>query len=218
MQKKSEKVWGPGINEWTIDAQLQAIPTASIWRVPGTCVCVCGGGGGGVFIDIWLCCSFFSLSKSKEKRSEWTHSCSVLMPGLWESVQVRMQSCIFNYWRQHLNSFLYTCQLLGSANLNSWPVLLLPALITRWFESLWGAAKPSLFYRSRGVLLAEFWIVKLYIKFWARGINWGYIRGYWKPRLLSDDLSPVKAEGGEFNVLILSYAREFSQPFKETKG
>ena len=34
----------------------------------------------------------------------------------------------------------------------------------------------------------------------------------------SEDLSPVKAEGEEFNVLILSYTRELSQPFKETKG
>ena len=30
--------------------------------------------------------------------------------------------------------------------------------------------------------------------------------------------SPVKAEGEEFNVLILSYTRELSRPFKENKG
>ena len=39
-----------------------------------------------------------------------------------------------------------------------------------------------------------------------------------QPRLLSEDLFPVKAEGEEFNVLILSYTREFSRPFKENKG
>ena len=35
---------------------------------------------------------------------------------------------------------------------------------------------------------------------------------------LSEDLSPVKAEGKEFNVLILSYTRELSRPLKENKG
>ena len=36
-----------------------------------------------------------------------------------------------------------------------------------------------------------------------------------QPRLLSEDLTPVKAEGKEFNVLMLSYTRELSRPFKE---
>ena len=35
---------------------------------------------------------------------------------------------------------------------------------------------------------------------------------------LSKDLSPVKAECEEFNVLILSYTRELSRPIKENKG
>ena len=39
-----------------------------------------------------------------------------------------------------------------------------------------------------------------------------------QPRLLSENLSPVKAEGEEFNVLILSYTRELSRPLKENKG
>ena len=34
----------------------------------------------------------------------------------------------------------------------------------------------------------------------------------------SEDLFPVKAEGEEFNVLILSYTRELTRPFKENKG
>ena len=36
--------------------------------------------------------------------------------------------------------------------------------------------------------------------------------------LLSEDLNPVKAQGEEFNVLISSYTRELSRPFKENKG
>ena len=39
-----------------------------------------------------------------------------------------------------------------------------------------------------------------------------------KSRGLFEDLSPVKAEGEEFNVLILPYTRELSRPFKENKG
>ena len=35
--------------------------------------------------------------------------------------------------------------------------------------------------------------------------------------LLSENLSRVKAEGKEFNVLILSYARYLSRRFKENK-
>ena len=42
----------------------------------------------------------------------------------------------------------------------------------------------------------------------SRGAAEAFIRGF----------SPVKAEGEEFNVLILSYARELSRPFKENKG
>ena len=34
----------------------------------------------------------------------------------------------------------------------------------------------------------------------------------------SEDLSPVKAESEEFNVLILSYTRELFRLFKENKG
>ena len=41
----------------------------------------------------------------------------------------------------------------------------------------------------------------------SRGAAEAFIRGF----------SPVKAEGEEFNVLILSYTRELSRPFKETK-
>ena len=44
------------------------------------------------------------------------------------------------------------------------------------------------------------------IKSW--GIAEAFIRGF----------IPVKAEGEEFNVLILSYTRELSRPFKENKG
>ena len=42
----------------------------------------------------------------------------------------------------------------------------------------------------------------------SRGAAEAFIRGF----------SPVKAEGEEFNVLILSYTRELSRPFKENKG
>ena len=42
----------------------------------------------------------------------------------------------------------------------------------------------------------------------SRGAAEAFIRGF----------SPVKAEGEEFNVLILSYTRELSRPFKESKG
>ena len=42
----------------------------------------------------------------------------------------------------------------------------------------------------------------------SRGAAEAFIRG----------ISPVKAEGEEFNVLILSYTRELSRPFKENKG
>ena len=42
----------------------------------------------------------------------------------------------------------------------------------------------------------------------SRGTAEAFIRGF----------SPVKAEGEEFNVLILSYTRELSRPFKENKG
>ena len=42
----------------------------------------------------------------------------------------------------------------------------------------------------------------------SRGAAEAFIRGF----------SPVKAEGEEFNVLILSYTRELSRPFKENNG
>ena len=42
----------------------------------------------------------------------------------------------------------------------------------------------------------------------SRGAAEAFIRGF----------SPVKAEGEEFSVLILSYTRELSRPFKENKG
>ena len=42
----------------------------------------------------------------------------------------------------------------------------------------------------------------------SRGAAEAFIRGF----------SPVKAEGEEFNVLILSYTRELFRPFKENKG
>ena len=42
----------------------------------------------------------------------------------------------------------------------------------------------------------------------SRGAAEAFIRGF----------SPVKAECEEFNVLILSYTRELSRPFKENKG
>ena len=42
----------------------------------------------------------------------------------------------------------------------------------------------------------------------SRGAAEAFIRGF----------SPVKAEGEEFNVLILSYTRELSRPFRENKG
>ena len=42
----------------------------------------------------------------------------------------------------------------------------------------------------------------------SRGAAEAFIRGF----------SPVKAEGEEFNLLILSYTRELSRPFKENKG
>ena len=42
----------------------------------------------------------------------------------------------------------------------------------------------------------------------SRGAAEAFIRGF----------SPVKAEGEEFNVLILSYTRKLSRPFKENKG
>ena len=41
----------------------------------------------------------------------------------------------------------------------------------------------------------------------SRGAAEAFIRGF----------SPVKAEGEEFNVLILSYKRELSRPFKKNK-
>ena len=50
------------------------------------------------------------------------------------------------------------------------------------------------------------------------GINPRVLKAEAQPRLLSEDLSPVKADGEEFNVLILSYTRELSRPFKENKG
>ena len=42
----------------------------------------------------------------------------------------------------------------------------------------------------------------------SRGAAEAFIRGF----------SPVKAEGEKVNVLILSYTRELSRPFKENKG
>ena len=42
----------------------------------------------------------------------------------------------------------------------------------------------------------------------SRGAAEAFIRGF----------SPVEAEGEKFNVLLFSYTRELSRPFKENKG